>query len=94
MATTSTTNSTMNMNNTSQMSQIPNQQPPLHQHPPKSLTPNTMNSSQQPVGQTMPQISTNHYDPNNLNHNQIMNMTNHPMAPSQYNLNYHQQRRF
>ena len=90
MATTSSTNnSTMN---TSQISQL-NQPSPLphHQsipHPSKSLTPNTMNSS---TGQS-PQIP-NHYDPN-LNHNQMMNMANHPMASSQYNLNYHQQRKF
>ena len=81
----------MSMNSTPQMSQVPNQ-PPLHhqqqqQHPPKSLTPNIMNSSQ-----------PNHYDLNlnhNLNHNQMMNHSqmNHPMPPSQYNLNYHQQRK-
>lgn len=73
MATTSTTNTTMNPQ---QMSQIQSNQPPMH--PPKSLTPNTMNSTQHP----------NHYDPN---HNQMMN---HPMPPSQYNLSYHQQRKF
>lgn len=93
MATTSTTNSTMSMN-TPQMSQIPPSpnQPisSIHhqslQHPPKSLTPNQMNS---------PQIPPNHYDPNNLNHNQMMNsMTGHPMASPQYNLNYHQQGKF
>ena len=80
MATASTTNSAMNMNSPQILSQ--QQQIPLHHqqptHPPKSLTPNQINSSP---------IPPNHYDPNNLNHQ----MMNHPMPSQQYNLNYHQQ---